>query len=364
MSAILLISPEPWAGHFVSKHHYAVELASRGHQVLYAGPPERGCEPSLESVAAYGVSLQVVHADRLAPGLRFFPAALRQYVERQWLQRLEELVGAHVDVVWLFENSRFFDMRFAGTRLKIYHQVDLNQDFHPDTAAATADLAIAASKPIHERLKGSARSSLRLTHGYRAPDETKPPAIRDQRFHRSGLNAMLIGNLEIAYLDVELLADLVRDAPEVQFHFVGNYSAGKGLHGTLGAAENAVFWGAQPAERLPELLACADILLVAYYADGHLQQLANPHKIMEYLAAGCVVLATRTLEYEEHTGLVEIADGRASYRERFRSLVADIDIWNQPALVRRRQAYANDHTYARQVDRIAHALGERGTLLA
>ena len=55
-------------------------------------------------------------------------------------------------MVWLFENSRFFDLAFAGERLKIYHQVDLNQNFNPKTAAATADICFCSSDRIKERI--------------------------------------------------------------------------------------------------------------------------------------------------------------------------------------------------------------------
>ena len=37
--SILIISPEAWNGHFVSKHHYAVSLANRGYKVYFLNPP-------------------------------------------------------------------------------------------------------------------------------------------------------------------------------------------------------------------------------------------------------------------------------------------------------------------------------------
>ena len=33
--SILIVSPEPWAHLFVSKHHYAVHLAQRGNKVFF-----------------------------------------------------------------------------------------------------------------------------------------------------------------------------------------------------------------------------------------------------------------------------------------------------------------------------------------
>jgi len=37
---ILLISPQSWGNMFVSKHHYALELARAGNTVYFLNPPE------------------------------------------------------------------------------------------------------------------------------------------------------------------------------------------------------------------------------------------------------------------------------------------------------------------------------------
>jgi len=364
LSTILIISPEPWEGHFVSKHHYAIELALRGHDVLFFGPPEASSTIRLERVVRENAVLRVVRAGRVAPALRFLPGWVRRGLEAAWLRRLEAVAGTHIDVVWLFENSRFFDMRFAGDRLKIYHQVDLNQDLHPDRAAATADIAIAISGPIAERLKGAASLPLRITHGCQWRPAGALPAQGEERFAGCQVHAMLTGNLDTVYMDTQLVSDLVADHPEVRFHFVGRYTIDSGLHQALQSAPNAVFWGPLPAMDLPALLARADILLVTYLADTYLQQLANPHKIMEYLASGRAVLATRTLEYEERPGLIEIAPDREAYRAMFKAMAADPQHWNSEANVARRRAFAGDHTYGRQIDRIAAALGDRGGLVS
>jgi hypothetical protein len=130
-AAVLLISPEPWAAHPVSKHHYTRALTRQGRPVLFVEPPD----PSIRRLHLVEVpaehGLWLVRGPRLAPGLRFFPSHLRRRLERSWLQRLKQLAGMPIAAVWLFENSRFYDLRFAADRLKIYHQVDLNQTFHP-----------------------------------------------------------------------------------------------------------------------------------------------------------------------------------------------------------------------------------------
>jgi glycosyltransferase involved in cell wall biosynthesis len=365
MSTILLVSPEPWDGHFVSKHHYALELARRGNNVFFHGPPESSGGIRLEPVPETLGRLWVLHSPKVAAGLRFMPGALRRFLEARWLGLVEKIAGKPIDVVWNFENSRFFDMGFAGERLKIYQQMDLNQTYQPAIAAATADLSIAISAPIEQRLADSAQNLIRITHGHTNQDIAQPaPAGIDQVFGSAAVNAVLIGNLDIAYLDVPLLVQLVTTHPAVRFHFVGAYRAGHGLHVAIGAAPNAVFWGRQSFDLLPCFLNRADVLLVAYLADKHLDQLANPHKIMEYLASGRCILATRTLEYEDQPDLIEIAMDRADYAKRFASIAANPAAWNSAEQVAHRQAFAFENTYPRQLDRIVHALGPHGTLIS
>jgi len=143
-------------------------------------------------------------------------------------------------------------------------------------------------------------------------------------------------------------------------HSRANYGRVK----TVGQAPNAHFWGHQPAGALPTFLARADVLLLAYLAGQHLDQLANPHKMMEYLAAGRCVLATRTLEYDDRPDLVETARDPAEYARRFAEIVADPAAWNRPEQIARRQDFARDNTYPCQLDRIIEALGPRGLLVS
>jgi len=365
MTLILIISPESWEAHSVSKHHYARELARRGHRVLFFGPPEAG-SLRLDLVTTPGPGrLEVLRGRAVAPALRLMPPVFRRFLEARWLGAVERLAGEMIEVVWLFENSRFFDMTFAGERLKIYQQVDLDQVFHPLRAAASADIAIALSSPIENRIAGSARHLLRLTHGClpNSAGHSEPPSL-DDTFGRYQINAVMTGNLSIEYLDHELLADLVVAHPDVGFHFVGGYIIGQGLNARVSNAPNAIFWGHHPAGALPAFLNRADVLLVAYRAKEHLDQLANPHKMMEYLAAGRCILASRTLEYEGRPDLVETALNQTAYKARFAAIVTKPSAFNTPDMVSRRRAFAADNTYPRQLDRIAEALGSRGPLIS
>jgi hypothetical protein len=356
--AVLLISPEPWEAHPVSKHHYARALAAIGRAVLFVDPPEATRRKFTLTRLAEEPRIIRVQGPRLAPGLRFWPAALRRQLERRWLRWLERQAGIPIDVVWLFENSRFYDLRFADQRLKIYHQVDLNQRFHPEIAARTANISFCTTELIRQELLPYSTRVFVLHHGhaplYRAVDLT---ANQLEALSSPGLHAAYIGNLDMAYLDVELLASLIQTHPQISFHLVGGYQPTSPLHQRLAGLAHVHWWGKVPSSLIPRILERVDLQLVCYQAAHHADQ-ASPHKFMDYLASGRTIVATYTAAYADHPELVAMGGPGTNqhYLTLFREVLVDLPTWNSSERMEARKAFAVDHSYAHQLERIQSML--------
>lgn len=349
----LIISPEAWLSHTVSKHHYAKTLSEHGHRVVFLEPPNNLTPRSTFELSRVSDNLIRLRGPRLATGLRFYPALLRRWLEARWLLRLERLSGFRIDVIWLFENSRFFNLRFAGDRLKIYHQVDLNQDFQPEVAAATADICFCTTDFIRERLLPHNARTFKIHHGLAA--HVTPADLSDQQeawLDQTGPHAVYIGNLDIAYLDAELLAEAARRFPAVRFHFVGGYSEHGALHTLTQDLPNVIWWGKVGSELIPAILQRVDLQLVTYKAAEYRAQLASPHKFMEYLASGKVIVSTYTDEYKDKRHLLEMVDDNADYLAAFGRVIEGLDEYNSPARQAERKAFAEEHSYDRQLDRV------------
>jgi glycosyltransferase involved in cell wall biosynthesis len=358
--AILIISPEPWDAHAVSKHHYARVLAETGREVLFVDPPDlhprRHGSPIAIRPAPGVEGVRVVSAPRVAAGLRFMPPVLRHWLEGRWLARLETEAGVEIGTVWLFENSRFFDMAFAGDRLKIYHQVDLNQVFHPELAAATADVCLCTTDFIRERLLAVRPDVHKIHHGTAVP-RTAGDALSLQPFDVPGLHATYIGNLDMPYLDVDALAGLIGRFDHVTFHLVGGCDGRSRLFRRCGEAANAVWWGKLPFQQLASILERSDMLLVAYPKERQREQ-ASPHKMMEYLLSGKVVVSSYTDEYKDKRHLLEMADPDQPIAEVFERVAADIADHNAEPRQAERRAFALDHVYEKQLGRIESIVRE------
>ena len=364
---VLIISPEAWDAHSVSKHHYAMTLAARGSQVLFLNPPD----DSRDAIQIHAVSnspgLRVVSAPRVAAGLRFYPSVLRRWMERRWLLRLEKVAACKINVVWLFENSRFFDMRFAGDRLKIYHQVDLNQGFHPASAASTADICFCTTDFIKARLLPFNDSVHKIHHGLAklvSPDAAeRKVGLLEAGLHKidfEGVDVFLIGNLDMIYLDSDLLVKLARHFTNVRFNFVGGFSATGQLRRMAADLKNVLWWGKVESALIPLILDQADILLVAYKATEYRDQLASPHKLMEYFASGKIIVATFTDEYKDKQHLLEMVNSSSDYLSAFERVISNLAEHNSVERQDERKAFAQTHTYDKQLDKIIDLLKKIG----
>lgn len=349
MKTFLIISPEAWDAHTVSKHHYAETLVKKGHRVLFLGPPmSSGKEIRLERVAQE-TELYVVKSGPVMRGLRFLPSGLARIVQARWLRRLENTLGGQVDVIWLFENSRFYDLGFAGDRLKIYHQVDLNQNFHPDLAARTADAVFCTTDIIRDRLQQHCGSVHKIHHG--TVDMDALPDVDLSPFADDRVNAVYIGNLNMAYIDYKALADTIAAHPDKLFHLVGQYDEATPLRKLCRDADNVEWWGRVSYRVIPSILNRADILLVAYRKEHHRDQ-ASPHKFMEYLLSGKVIVTSYTAEYTNKAEMVEMAEPDQHLNEIFAHVAEDLQRYNSAEKQALRRRFAQDHTYDRQLTRI------------
>ena len=122
------------------------------------------------------------------------------------------------------------------------------------------------------------------------------------------VRATYVGNLDILYLDNDLLKDLVEKFQNVEFILVGAYKSEGKTFVQLSSFPNVKFVGKVPSERIKDFLSESDILLLCYRPDSYREQFASPHKMMEYLASGKVVVATYTDECKNKKMICRNAD--------------------------------------------------------
>lgn len=351
-SQILIISPEPWNGHFVSKHHYAITLASQGYKVYFLSPPNNNLKNIKISQTKYH-NLWNIDAPQVTKGLRFYPKKLRNFIEQKWLKSLEKQIGSPFSTVWLFENSRFYDMNFAEGRLKIYHQVDSNQNFHIKEAASSAGICFCTTDFIKRDLLPYNQKVFKISHGVNfVTEKTSLSNEQKEIFKQDTINVAYIGNLDMIYINKQILCELIQKYANIIFHFVGSYSQKGALYQICKDMNNVIWWGRVESALIPNVLEKIDINLLLYRAEEYREQLANPHKILEYLHSGKVTVATYTDEYKDKRHLLEMVDNSNAYIQKFEEVINNLDFYNSKERQQERISFAKSNSYKKQLEKI------------
>jgi len=343
---ILIVSPESWDKSFVSKHNYAIHLAKRGNKVFFLNPPSRQseCKPTEYE------NIWLINYTGFIKGLRFLPLFLQKWFMLKEFKRIEVLCKVSVEIIWSFDNSVFYNFNaLPKSVLKISHIVDLTQNFQMKTAAKTADFCFGSSRYIVSLLKRYQLKSYFIHHGSQClvcrdkEDEIRLPG-------KNNIKVFYAGNLDIKYLRWDLLEELIDEYSYLDFIFAGRQNTFRPVYNK----SNAYYLGVLPSSDLLKYYHASDILLLAYDSDKYLEQLANPHKMMDYLCAGKVVVATKTIEFEEsaNSELIAMSENNSEYKLLFNNVVLNLNYWNSQKLISKRKTFARANSYPRQIERI------------
>ncbi|WP_422617923.1 glycosyltransferase [Rhodoferax sp.] len=171
------------------------------------------------------------------------------------------------------------------------------------------------SQPRHREAEG--RGDLGCS-GYRVQLGIAPDAVV----------ALYSGNMG-GKQGLEVLADVARLCPEVVFVFCGNGAGRADLVARCQGLANVLLMELQPVERLPDLLAMADIHLLPQRADA--ADLVMPSKLTGMLASARPVVATAKPGTElanvvQACGLVVPPEDALAFADALKSLAADPEL--------------------------------------
>ncbi|MEQ9303261.1 MAG: hypothetical protein RJQ14_05040, partial [Marinoscillum sp.] len=267
-------------------------------------------------------------------GLRFFPGFLQKRITYNVFKRLQNLVNVNFDIVWSFDNSVFF--RFDALPknvLSISHIVDLNQDFEFKTASETADFCFGTTNQIVEKQLRYNQNANFLTHGVSLPNRE----IQRAQLPGTGkLKAVYMGNLAMPYIDWRAIFAVVNSVKECDFVFVGSNGEDFSLDrnpmhsfkSLVVERSNVYFLPSIPSTDIPGYLKAADVLFLAYQEKYHRDQ-ANPHKVMEYLLSGKLIILTYTAEYKDISDHLFMSKSNEEWVALWGDLVGKVSKWNR-----------------------------------
>ena len=381
---IVLLSTADWDNPFwTNKQHVAVELARRGHRVLYVD--SLGLRrPSASARDARRILRRVRKAIRAPLEVReglwvWSPLALPLHgtplgravnhwmLERGLDARLRSLAMRR-DWLWTYNplSSRLLDV--TSFRRCIYHCVD-EISAQPGMPAAAlreseqeltraADLVFTTSRALTE-----SRSAWNPNTHYfpnvadyehfntaTAPETRVPEDLA--RIPRPRLG--FVGAISGYKVDFELLRAIATAHPEWSIVLIG--SVGEGDPWTdaamLRGLSNLHLLGPRPYATLPGYLKGFDVALLPNRINAYTDSMF-PMKLFEYLAAGIPVVGVALKAVREYSDVIDLAPSPSVFIEAIAAVLAG----RAPPLAAR-LASAKRHTYVTRMDEMLALIGE------
>src|SRR5690606_37839051 len=89
----------------------------------------------------------------------------------------------------------------------------------------------------------------------------------------------------------------------------------------LKSYSNTFLLGPKPSSFIPSFLQKMDMLIMLYDTEGKIAEIANPHKMLEYLSSGKKNLTNFIYEYRNRRDLVEMVEDPSTYISKFKEVL-------------------------------------------
>jgi glycosyltransferase involved in cell wall biosynthesis len=382
---IVMLSTADWDNPFwTNKQHVAVELARRGHKVLYVdslglrrpsasaqdlGRIRRRLARAVRSPRAVRERLWVWSPLAIPLQHRALVRAFNRASLAAGLALWTARLGLRRDVLWTYNpmTTRLFPTR--GFDTVVYHcvdEIDAQRGMPArEIRAAERDLLAAADCCFvtAEHLLETRRALCANIHYLpnvadfehfaraRAPDMSVPDDLARLPRPRLGF----VGALSDRKVDVVLLRRLAEAHPEWSIVLIGKIGEGDpwadvaALHGL----PNLHLFGPRPYATLPAYLKGFDAALLPSVLNDYTRGMF-PMKFFEYLAAGCPVVSTALPALRAYAHVATLA---TTHDEFVAALEAALRGGGSP--LEARLAVAREHTYERRTARMLELLEAR-----
>lgn len=303
---ILMLSPQPWAGLQVSKHHYAREAIARGHRVIFANPPGGSADIRLRPGDTDNPAL----LDHPAMPLRHAKFRARWLFDHFAKRRAKAILAATgpVDLLWDFDNAgQFADHRAFGARKSIVHVMDKLVD--SARHGRHADLILGVAPTLINDVPPRETPRRVVPHGL-APmfAELARARLAGRGAPAKGdITVGFLGNLAQPWMDRPRLLRLIETNPGLHFRFIGPVQDAtpdaQAWIDRLRALPNVELAGLKTGPTLVAALEGVDIWLLYYDRDRDPNSGVNSHKLLEYFATGAEVVSSHMTAQAQAPGI-------------------------------------------------------------
>ena len=350
---IFVISNEEWGKQWLSKHHYANELAKLGFTVYFVDPVKRWKFVDLFSLAVVKKkvkdNLHILFYRNNFP-IRFlgkFFLRLNDYLNSY---KLSKITGGADVLWWNFDPFRFINTDFFYESKTIYHVVDPYSHFWQDRLQAeNADLIVCTNQKYADTYCRYGFSPLFIPHGISKDEFTDGYSTQVRQIRNEvGEFAIIVGAVNNEW-DFELLKSIVDKGVKI---LILGQETNLVDWNDLKANPNIVYQGVVHAKNLKHYINAAKVCLVPYKKRPG-KHTRSPLKFLNYLAQYKPIITS-------FDPFLDIPANRAIYfadkKEDFVRLTKRAMNDNLTVDKRVVQAYLDEHEYPVLIDRILNEL--------
>lgn len=369
---ILILSPQSWGKMFVSKHHYAVELAKAGNDVYFLNPPAKNLSKRVQvSMHSDIRGLYIIDHKLWFPyALKFHANSVFQWLMKGQVEAILKKIHKPVNVIWSFDLGNLYPFKFfPESAIKVFHPVDEPMNSLAIQSAHGADIIFSVTREILEKYEHYNVPRYFINHGV----NEEFLRLSEPKEHSGPLRIGLAGNLIRKDIDRQTLLNIVGNHPEYDFYFWGNYDLSSSNTGgdddlqtrnfvdSLKNFSHVKLFGPVSPSDLAREYEKVDAFLICYDINKDQSRGTNYHKVLEFISTGKLVISNNITTYASQPDLVQMTISRDSndqLSELLSDCLSNLKFWNSPEKIRIRKEFAQDNSYHRQLERIDEKLSQ------
>lgn len=366
---ILLISPQPWSEMYVSKHHYAIELAKRGNKVYFLNPVLNSWDINIRIEQHNNIEniFIITYSSIITYLTKFHARKIYNLFIHMQIKRILRKIGHPIDITWDFDCANLYQtFSIFKSQLNIFHPVDKSNILIPPKKKP--NIIISVSDEILKYYKHNNAPKLLINHGL--SDSFVKKALNNLQNKvsykpNSTLQAFYFGNLMIPFLGHENILIIIKKYPNITFNFFGFYSETGNYNPKsisfikeLKTYTNVVLYGVKSQSELISLSSKADIFFF-YYLESAAYSRDNSHKLLEYLATGKIIIGNALSAYQK-SSLYMQANTDKEWLDLFEKAVKNINYYNSIEKQRKRLEFAIKQSYENHINSIEIFLSRLG----
>lgn len=373
---IILIGTEKWGECFVSKHHYAANLAKYNNvwyinPVCYQWKIENLVEIPIDIEETEFKNLYQVSYANPIPRLNKWNYSVQRFIFKRIIALIKQEAGIDDEnlLIWNFDLGRFVNLADWNAKHTIAHVVEIidNDIFsthyrYIKNMIASADTELAVADLIKEQIQNllPSRKVHFINHGADIKNfKLAKSKMRVKLPGKNSIKAGFIGNFQMSF-DFELLERLAERNPNVDFIMVGpkvtsNLSelcdVTQNTIERLNLLQNIYFTGIVASSEIMRYQLGFDINIILF-KDKYKKNHCNPHKMMAYFYSGNITVAKYIDQYKNHPELLLNSINNCDFIEKFQDVLANITKFNSEDNSRVRQKFAEKNSYFSQICKI------------